>query len=308
MTRRRPPRSLPFPVAPARPPSRAGLPAATAMQPHLRPLDTGEILDGAFRLCRRHAGAFLLAGALPMLPLLAVWGWTLNDAAAGRISRDGVVEVAVLALLAGWIPAALSRAAVVRMADDAQMGRPVRAGRALLLALRRSPAVLWATFFAALLIALPLWAGFALAGGLEGAGAVSLTWTAIVGTLGAVAVLSAGWSGMLPALVLERKGPVEGLGRAWQLARAAPGKVAAVWAVGWTFCGMAWLLAMLAVALTVDRMNSPVGSALWIGLTQATGVLTVPLVAAARTLLFNDLRVRAEALDVRVLTERLAVA
>jgi hypothetical protein len=39
-----------------------------SMLPHLRPLDTGEILDGAFRLYRKHFRAFLAAGLLPLSP------------------------------------------------------------------------------------------------------------------------------------------------------------------------------------------------------------------------------------------------
>lgn len=40
------------------------------MLPHLRPLDTGEILDGAFQLYRLHFRVFLGAALLPLSPLL----------------------------------------------------------------------------------------------------------------------------------------------------------------------------------------------------------------------------------------------
>jgi hypothetical protein len=119
-------------------------------------MDAGEILDGAFSLCRRHPGAFLLAGALPLVPLLALWGWMAADAWRGAPYGAGEADALLaLALFGGWLPATLTRAAVVRMAHDAQMGRPVRAPAALRQALRRLPAALWTGGVTNLLIGLP---------------------------------------------------------------------------------------------------------------------------------------------------------
>jgi len=42
------------------------------MQPHLRPTDAGEILDGAFTPYRRHPRAFTRARGLP-LPAAGAW-------------------------------------------------------------------------------------------------------------------------------------------------------------------------------------------------------------------------------------------
>lgn len=272
-------------------------------------MDAGEILDGAFSLYRRHRGAFVLAGALPLLPLLGAWGGLAVDAWRGghygEAQADGLLA---LALLGGWLPATLTRAAVIRMADDAQMGRPVRPRAALAAALRRLPAALWAGGLANLLVALPLLAGMALLAALAWTGMGAAYWVTALLMWLTPAALAAPWSGTLPAVVLEGAGGRGAWTRSWTLTRAAPARVAAVWSVTFLLGWLPWAATGSVLVLTGAGLGNGTQVVLWLGMCQAAGALTVPLVAAARTLLFNDLRVRAEALDVRVLAERLAVA
>jgi hypothetical protein len=71
LTRGPAPSSLTLPrCRPRAVPCAGAFPRPTDMQPHLRPTDAGEILDGAVSLYRRHRGAFVPAGAL-MAPRVA---------------------------------------------------------------------------------------------------------------------------------------------------------------------------------------------------------------------------------------------
>ena len=205
-------------------------------------MDAGEILDGAFSLYRRHRGAFVLAGALPLLPLLAVWAGLAVDAWRGgdygEAQADGLLA---LALLGGWLPATLTRAAVIRMAADAQLGRPVHPRAALADALRRLPAALWAGGLGNLLVALPLVGGMALLGALAWSGMGAAYWVTALLMWLTPAALAAPWFGTLPAVVLEGAGGHGARIRSWTLTRAAPAKVAAVWSVTFLLGWLPWV-------------------------------------------------------------------
>ncbi|HEX5870228.1 MAG TPA: hypothetical protein VFY65_07435 [Longimicrobium sp.] len=277
------------------------------MLPHLRPLDTGEILDGAFRLYRTHFRAFLAAGLLPLSPLLLFWGYIAWQAAAGvPMNEQTTGELTTLLMFAGWVPALITRGIVIRMADDAQTGRPVNARAATRDALRRFPALLWASALTNVIIALPFLLGTALVVGLPGVtdfGVLAFFYV-LFGLCSAA--LAAAWSGTLPAVVLERTSGNAGRGRSWTLARGGVGKVAAVWTIGVALVWLPWVAVEALLAFFTPSTETGTAFAVSSLLCQASAAFTVPLVAAARTLLFNDLRVRVEALDVRLLAERLA--
>lgn len=272
-------------------------------------MDAGEILDGAFRLYRRHPRAFALAGVVPVLPLLAVWAWLAGRAWSG--TPFGVAHadaLLALAVLGGWLPATLTRAAVARMADDAQMGRPVRARAAWRQATRRLPAALRAGGVTNLLVALPLFVGLAMLAALAGSGWAAGYWLTSVLMWLTPAALAAPWFGVPAAVVLEGAGGHGARLRSWRLTRAAPWTVGTVWCVTVLLQWMPWAVTALLLMTTEAGLASGSQVVVWLAVCQAANALTVPLVAAARTLLFNDLRVRAEALDVRIATERLALA
>jgi hypothetical protein len=278
------------------------------MQPHLRPLDTGEILDGAFHLYRRHPAAYALAGLLPMLPMLAVWAWLGVGAGKGmEYGEDQVTQLFMLALYGGWPSATLARVIAVRMTDDALMGRPVRPGWGA--ALRRMPAALWASGLTSVVIFLPA---------LGTTGVMSVVLRSgemppimfyvfyVLGWIGAV-LLAARYTAMLPAVVLERVSGDTARRRSLALSRGRWRKVTAVWTTTFLFSWLPWL-AVAGVMSAAGSSLEGLGMIACFGLSQAAAALVFPLAAAARTLLFADLRIRAEGLDVRVLTEQLAGA
>lgn len=284
------------------------------MPPHLRPMDTGEIMDGAFQLYRRHFPAFLAAGALPLAPLLAFWAWTVWETWRGvPLDADRATALTTLQVLAGWLPAVLTRGIVIRMADDAQMDRPVRLAPAFAAALRRYPVLLWASALTNVLVALPFVIGSSVATGLlvgpeMGNAGLIATLVLYAAFAACSAALAAAWFGTLPAVMLERTSGNAGRGRSWTLTRGGVGRVIAVWAIGFALVWFPWVGVEALLTTFTGSTDAGLPWAVSALLCQATGIFSLPLVAAARTLLFNDLRVRVEALDVRLLTERLAPA
>jgi hypothetical protein len=277
-------------------------------------MNTGEIMDGAFQLYRRHFAAFLAAGALPLVPLLGFWAWTVWQAWRGvPLTAGQAATLTTFQVLAGWLPAVLTRGLVIHMADAAQMGRPVRFSAAVLATVRRYPALLWASGLTNVLIALPFIAGSSIATGvLVGDAMGNSVFFVIMASYVAFALcsgaLAAAWFGTLPAVMLERTSGNAGRGRSWTLTRGGLGRVLAVWAIGFALVWFPWVgVEALLTAFTVST-DAGLPFAVSALLCQATGIFSIPLVAAARTLLFNDLRVRVEALDVRLLTERLTPA
>jgi hypothetical protein len=274
-------------------------------------MDTGEIMDGAFQLYRRHFRAFLAAGALPLAPMLAFWAWVVWNTWRGvPLDADRATAFTTLQVLGGWLCGVLTRGAAVRMADDAQMGRPVRARAALAHALRRYPVLLWASGLTNALVALvfTLGSSAATAAAMDRPAANAALLACYAGSALCAAGLAAAWFGTLPAVMLEGTSGNAGRGRSWRLSRRGVGRVMAVWALGFALVWLPWVAVEALLTSFVEHTATGLPFAVSALLCQATGIVSLPLVSAARTLLFNDLRVRTEALDVRLLAERLAPA
>ncbi len=273
-------------------------------------MDTGEILDSAFGLYRRHFRAFLAAGAVPMSPLLLFWGWLVVAAWQGAaLTADQATDVAVLATLAGWLPAVFTRGMAIRMTHDAQTGQPVRPRAAAAAAFRRLPALLWASALTSTIIALPFAVGGAVAAGAVADAASPALIMVVLGLFAVLsAILAAAWFGTLPAVMLEGVSGDDGRGRSWRLARAGAAKVLAVWVVTLLLVWLPWLGVEAMLQTVAGNTEAGMPFAVAALLSQVASAFTIPLVAVARTLLFNDLRVRAEALDVRLAAERLPAA
>ena len=113
------------------------------------------------------------------------------------------------------------------------------------------------------------------------------------------------------AIVLEGCGAIEGLKRSWRLSSGA----------FWRVAGVALLLGVLtylisevpallagAVLQVVGTSLDPLGAqSITIGLSQLGLVLALPLQVAVYTLLYYDLRVRAEGYDLELLAQQAAL-
>jgi len=245
----------------------------------LRPLSTGEILDGALALLRRHFTLlFGIAVACEGLPT------ALNvylERAGGGIAHPG------LALL-GWVLNAvgtlLVTGATVRVVSEAYLGRLPGLGDALSFAGGKLGVIFGATFASSLVTVLATLA-------LVIPGIIVLCGYAVAAQVAALEPL---------------RSSTDALRRSWTLTQGFKGKALALWIVsfalilaviaGLSFLGgiVAGLVGGLDVAVSV--------------LLALVSLLIYPLIACVFTLFYYDLRVRKEGFDLEVLSGQLGIA
>src|SRR5439155_17887131 len=113
---------------------------------------------------------------------------------------------------------------------------------------------------------------------------------AVVGAVVAAAYVSIRWTVWSQAVVLERRGPFEALGRSWSLVRGSM----------WRILGLVFVtgIAVLVAGIVLGIIGGILGAALpisWQGVPAAVlGILTASWVPIVTTLIFFDLRARRE--------------
>ena len=262
---------------------------------HLRPLSFGEILDGAFVLYRRHLATLFVATLVPFLPAVLFWifvGATMGD----DLDAEGLSTVANLLLTPYSLMATLVVwGALMHLASRAYLGGEVSMGEGYRVALRRFLPLLVSGVVVYLLFVL---------------GLVLLVVPGIIAGI----VFFAVWQ----VVVIEGKGPFAAMGRSRQLARGAWKRIFGVMFVAMV---IAFTPTMLSTATVIgfygmEAFRGPaVEVAANIGwafiatsvLSTILSALTYPYFATVMTLLYYDRRVRTEALDLEMATERLGV-
>ena len=246
--------------------------------PLLRPLNVGEILDRSFSLYRSQFAPMLGTALTLYLPLAAL---SVIFGVAGASGSDtALVAGGVLALLIGpmmLVGVVLALAALTYQASRAYMGHPATVGEAVRHGFSR---------FFPLALALIL-TGIAVMLGLFGL---------LIGALIVYVLLFA----VVPAVVVERRGPLSALQRSAELAEGDWWRICAVVVV-------AGLIATLPSAALEFMMASagnaedPLFSGLVGALSALVNALTYPFSVAATVILYYDRRVRAEGLDVELM-------
>jgi len=288
----------------------------------LRPLTLGEILDGSFSAFRWNpkpilipavilavvtgvlAAAISLVLGFVVLPQLRGSGSSTAEGvvfAGVSFAALGIVSFAGTSLLTGFVTGTIGQAVLGRKETIASAWRLFKP-RA------------WATIGGMLLYGLFVGGGWLLAVALSagigfGLAAAHVTWLGVL--LGVVIGLTASvfalmfwyrWMFVIPVVVLEHTGPLKALGRSWRLVRGS-------W---WRVFGIMFLVSLIvsfvqlilripfqaggaAVQLTGASLGSVIGSA--IGLVIASAV-TAPLKAGAVAVLYTDLRMRREGMDI----------
>lgn len=263
---------------------------------HMRPLQFGEILDGAFTLYRRHFATLFTTALLPYLPLAVLWG--IFGVVARADTPEQTETVRTLATVASYpimlVVGLLVWGALTYQTSQALQGHEVDRGAAFGVAVRRLLPLLGAALLSFLLI------GF------------GLLLLVVPAALVAIMLFAA-----LQVVVLENRGPVEALARSRELARGAWGRIFGIWFIvmmivwipSMVVGGVAGAFAVFTAFTTggLEEMVMP----LWI--TAVTNVLsilisalTTPFYVGAMTLLYYDRRVRTDALDLELATERLS--
>jgi len=301
----------------------------------LRPIAVGEILDGAFTSIRRNPKATLGIAAVVLtisgivttgLEVLLLSQLGLNtgtDQTLTGAQLAGMLAVVIpsglTALVLAFIVQILLTGLLTAVVGRSVLGDRITAGQAWRIALPRLPALLLATLLTALALTGP-WAGLAavlivlVVAGAPGGLLIAL------GFLGAIAaVVLDVWfwtmfSMSAAAVVLERQGPAQALGRSWRLVRKSFWRVFGILLLA----GIIVLVAssVLRLPFTVISAAFSSGSAplaeaikpsvasLVIGAVGSivAGAITQPISAGVTVLLYVDLRMRREGLDLALQT------
>jgi hypothetical protein len=294
--------------------------------PTLRPLSFGEILDGAFNLYRRNFAAFALTAGIPTAVVLASFMLLGRSMFAAMASND---ETAIMEAMLGTgllvIVVALAAflvmyGALAHQAAQAYTGQPASVGDGMRAGLKAAPRLLGAGIVAWVGLVVVIF-GVALVGTVISL--VTAQLGALMAALGGVVmfVLIFGVMlaavgmlfGVLPAVVVENAGPLRSLERSVELARGAVGRVVGLMLVTLliTYLPMMAVMAFtggFAQLANPSAVPTPTQLITQQVLAMGIGVFTGPFMVAVMVLLYFDRRVRTEALDVQMMTDRLALA
>ena len=303
----------------------------------LRPLNLGEILDGAFTAIRWNPKTILMAsaivaavgGVITAAATLAVQheflanvtiptnGQVLNSgqlaSLAGAFAGLGgvAVIVAVLAhsILTGLITVIVGQGVLGRKETLRTAWRATRSRFGALIAV----VLLWALFTAggwAVATGISVGIGVALAAAHQVAVGILI---GVLGTLTATvfAVITAvRWSLAVPVVMLERLGPVTSLRRSWRLVKRSSWRVLGATVLTQVIVSIANMVFQLPFQLAgvggiLSLTQGSTAAHASLGATILSGIggiisstLTAPLAAGVVVLLYADLRMRREGLDI----------
>ncbi len=260
--------------------------------PQLRPLSIGEVLDAGFRLLRARFGTLVTCVLVPVVPLTIIatilQASTNEDAfdvnATGTTSSDGsVIAGSIIAGLLQGVAIALAVAACFRVISSAYLGEEAAAGPSLRYGLSRVLALIVAYIVLSICLGISF----------------------IVLVIPFI-FLSVKWSVTFAAIVSERAGPFQAMGRSWELTRGH-------W---WRTFGTLLVLALISFVLyllviaglggliaTNEDMSQLTYAVLSTALTVILLAILYPLVASIITVIYYDLRVRNEGFDLQLLAQ-----
>ena len=282
-------------VEPTEAPPRTGPPPPApvpALAVFSRPLTISDVLDGGFEVIKARPRTVLTIAALFVVPLSliiaaydpGIFGGdaltSLTDPDTyeeGAESSDGNLGLTILSTLVTSLLVTAMAAPIARLVEAWYMGRDLTATAAC-----RSVGKGW---FAVAV-------GFVAVHLIEAVGTVLLVLPGII----AMTFLMV----TAPAIAVERVGPFRALRRSFQLVRPR------FWSVLWT----ALLVGLIAGALNLLLPLLPLAAASLVGFggleyvaaagTVAASLLTLPFTAAVAVMVYFDLRVRNEGLDLQM--------
>jgi hypothetical protein len=281
--------------------------------PRLQPLGVVDLLDLALRLYRQHLRVLLGITALvygPLLALQSVFGALVLTPLASDLTRVGgdpeAAQSALLALCGAYaaflgalllvaVPAAaFTSGALSRAVAQAYLGEPPSIGAAARFVLARRR-----------------WLSLAIASVLLSLAYIPLALIPCIGWFGAIYVALR--LAVLPqVVVLESRGPIEGMRRTWELAeghllRLLGMSVVAFGVVSVISFGVGQV-ADTGVVLAAGPLglSPPVRYLVQSGVASVVQIILQPITAIALTLFYYDLRIRREGLDLSLRAQRIA--
>jgi hypothetical protein len=294
----------------------------------LRPLGVGEILDGAFASIRRNPKAILGLAAVVMTMsavISAVITRTLLNLGSLNLPTPGqqltaaqathlvgrIVAVALpafgLSVLLTIIVQAVLAGLLAPIIARGVAGQQISAGDAWRITGPRLPSVLLATLLVLLaglgpVLIVGVITGIALLAGAPAAvygGIVLLGLAALVLTIWLSTMLSL----VTPVVVLEDERPVRALARSWRLVRGSFWRVFGITLLAGIIVAVAGGILQLPFTLFGAVLGSGTGGIviLVVGAI-AAGTVTRPITAGVTVLLYVDMRMRKEGLDLALRT------
>jgi hypothetical protein len=276
-------------------------------RPELRPLAVGEIVDAAIKLVRSNARVLFTISAIVLVPLGLVRGLvtvlgipdalsTINSFPAdGNLTDEQlgdffatVGQVLLLALATAIITglgSVLVQGASAKALTDVYQGVQPSWQDSLRFGFRRFFPILGAT----LLIGV--------------ASAIGFLFCIAPGVW-----LFTSWSVAVPALVVENKGPVQAMGRSFELVRRRFWPVLGAVALSYLiYFVVGQVIGLITGAATFSGAATPSSGDLWVSTIGSiiTSVLVLPFMAAVFIVLYFDLRVRAEGYDLQVMASEI---
>lgn len=293
--------------------------------PEIRPLDAGEVLDGALTLYRRNFGLFLrLAAATMWLPIAGIIYFQVRMAGVQPDQMAALMQghlgaffgYAFLFFVVYGIGLLLLTAGSIHVISASYLGKTTGLGESLSLAFSRVLALIGVGFGKGLLLAVA-WmvggVGLALITGLTRAvagGALSFL-IAVPGFFAlawGVIYLYCGYGVTTEVIVLEElDGPFDAFGRSWSLTKGARGKVFGMYAVSRIIVNLIPAI-VLGVVSGMAQTSMP---SLLPYVSAASSLLTLalaPIIPCVFTLLYYDLRARREGFDLEHLGRQLGLA
>lgn len=280
----------------------------------LRPRTTSEILDDSIQLLRGNYGALLLLSVIALVPRLVYSVYSGSFLVPSMLAGKAawlVWSLPLSILVLAWV--LVMDAAMILVASGAYRGEPVAPGAALGTALARAGSVLASGLVKYLMIGL----GFVLPGILAGiaipvlarGGAANAGLAAVAGLAILVMLVFAIWWGLkmfaryfaIPTVVvLEGLTWRPALRRSRALARGETGKILVTLALLFLIYGLVSLsIGAFLGALLPNAILAQV-------IAQVIVMFAYPILDVATVGLYYDIRVRKEALDIELMTERLA--
>ena len=248
------------------------------MTNELRPLSTGEILDGAFVLLRRNF-ALLIGIALVCQGIPIVLDVYIDLTGGAQVNPGLSLLNRVLTLIGG----VFVTGATVRVVSESYLGRTPTLGEAIAFAGTRFGTIFGANFMSGLLTILATLA-FIIPG----------------------IIVACGYSVAAPAAALESGSSSEAISHSWNLTKGFRWKALGLWAVTVGF----FLIVYLAAGVLGGVVGTLIGAADPLIALLAAGVslLIYPVISCIFTLFYYDLRVRKEAFDLEMLNTQLSIA
>jgi hypothetical protein len=273
-----------------------------------------ELLDELFRLYRRHFSLIVSVALLVALPGL-VWSlvtgiYRLNGASYANLITTGpggqpsfnsqqltnLLGILALGLIGGFFLLPISLGAVFRAVTDVALGRPATIGSVLRGTLARYLPLLGLVGLIVL-----FWVGWSIA---EIIGLILLVIPFFL-VLAAAVYLMVRWSLSMAAMMAEDIGPIRGMRRSWNLVSGSWWRafgILVIVFIMWLVIsyGLFILFSIIAALFSTGDFQAAV---VQVAGTVLGAVLT-PIWSIAITLLYFDLRVRKEGLDLDQLAQQ----